>query len=41
MKAYFTSGEETKRLLALLAQRRNELDALLLQWEEISRALES
>jgi ATP-binding cassette subfamily F protein 3 len=38
--ACFTSGEETRRLLALLAQRRNELDALLLQWEQISRALE-
>ncbi|HXG35267.1 MAG TPA: ABC-F family ATP-binding cassette domain-containing protein [Bryobacteraceae bacterium] len=39
--ASFTSGEETKRLLAQLARRRNELDALLRDWEEIARALES
>jgi ATP-binding cassette subfamily F protein 3 len=39
--ASFTSGEETRRLLDLLARRRNELDALLGEWEQIARALES
>lgn len=38
--ASFQSAEETRRLLDLLALRRQELDRRLSEWEEIARALD-
>ena len=37
--AIFKSVDETRRVSALLAERRRHLDALMLEWEEVSVAL--
>ncbi|MFN3321890.1 MAG: ABC-F family ATP-binding cassette domain-containing protein [Bryobacteraceae bacterium] len=37
----FVSTEETARLTQLIEQRRNDLDSLLQEWEEVSQTLEA
>jgi ATP-binding cassette subfamily F protein 3 len=39
--AVFKSAEETQRLAELLKQRRQDLDSLLAEWEEVSQVIEA